>query len=300
MSKQRDLVGVAQEAGTGGYVNIAGDTMTGALSTTALNINGDLFANDSRLRIPASSSEPVNSQNGDLYYNTSNNQVYVKANNIWIAITANMPTTGLQFWLPLQGNTTDASGNNRNGVASGVTYTNGPSGSATSAALITSGDTITVDYTAPATFKTMAFWYKASWNSDVDAFRIGFQGITNGNGFMFMQGVGPIYDLGFWGYGASHDYNVGTSFTNIWASNNVWNHIAAVWDGSSSLIYLNGVAQTQYFNSSTSSTMNLGNTLNSTFAIGNASADVSIAGVAVWDRILSSAEINSVKDVTGA
>jgi hypothetical protein len=46
--------------------------------------------------------------------------------------------------------------------------------------------------------------------------------------------------------------------------------------------------------------MNLGNTQNSTFAIGNASADVSIAGVAVWDRILSSAEINSVKDVTGA
>lgn len=287
-------------------VSKTGDTMTGTLALPTVNATGEvqvsstLLADASRLRIPSSATEPANPQNGDLYYNSANDQVYVRVNNVWTSVTASMPTGNLQFWLPLQGNTDDASGNNRNGSASGVTYTSGPSGSANSAALFTSGDTLTVAYTAPSTYKTLAFWYKASWNSDVDAFKIGFQGNATGNGFMFMQGVGAIADLGFWGYGATHDYNIGTSFTNIWVSNNQWHHVAAIWNGSSSLVYLDGVAQNQYFNGSTSSTMNLGNTQASTFVIGGASSDVEVSGVAVWDRVLSAAEITSVKDVTGA
>jgi len=40
MSKQSDLVTVARDAGASGYVNIAGDTMTGALTATSFTGDG--------------------------------------------------------------------------------------------------------------------------------------------------------------------------------------------------------------------------------------------------------------------
>ena len=45
MSKQSDLVSVARDAGTDGYVNIAGDTMTGALTATSFSGDGGSLTN---------------------------------------------------------------------------------------------------------------------------------------------------------------------------------------------------------------------------------------------------------------
>lgn len=254
-----------------------------------------------RLRLPSNDGDVTSAADGDMWVDTNAGIVKLQYSGAAVPLGTAFPDANLKFYYKLHGNVSDETSNTTM-TASGVTYTSGPSGAANTAMIVGSGDSCSVPITVASGQKTMAFWIKTSYNSNVDAFRLGWAGNSNGNGFMFMHGVGSIQDLGFWGYGSGYDYAVGaTSYTQIIISDGQWHHVVAVWDGSTSHAYIDGVKQTQYYNGATNSNMNLNTTGGWTsFVLQNATVDVHLSGIAYWDRVLSSNEVNAVMNITGA
>jgi hypothetical protein len=228
------------------------------------------------------------------------------------SITANsfvsaVPTNGLKLYWDFAGSgatVADQSGNGNTGTIAGGAYrTTGKSGSGLG--INGSGHQVTSSFTAPAGAKTMAFWLKTSRPLSIqDEWRIGFQGNNNGNGFMFMYGVGSIQDLGMWSYGI-YDAVPGTSYTTAWTNDGQWHHIAATHDGNGRCyLFRDGVKYTQYYDSNGTSVsyITVTSTLSNTFKIDNSLAgsiaEVIVDNVVVYDRLLSDAEIVQVRDAT--
>lgn len=216
-----------------------------------------------------------------------------------------LPSDGLLLYWDFSGATStipDLSGNGNVGTMSGGAYrTGGKNGNGLG--INGSGQQVTSSLVAPSGAKTMGFWIKTARALSVnDEWRIGFQGNTNGNGFMFMHGVGSVQDLGFWGYG-SNDYVPGSSYSTAWVNDNQWHHVVATHNGAGvGYLYRDGVKYTQYYNGSVSSSMSLIATLGSTFVINNSYAgaitEVVCDSVTVHNRVLSDTEIIQLMNAT--
>jgi hypothetical protein len=278
-----------------------------AITPTAVSDQSNISTGYFDLPSGTTVQRPASPSNGMIRKNntTSKLEFYDEISASWIGLGNSVPTNGLKLWWNFDetGNTViDISGNNNNGTINGSAPR--VSGIVGSAIEITSeSQSVTSTYVAPINAKSMCFWIKSSRNlSDVDAQRIGFQGNNNGNGFMWMYGVGSVQDLGFWGYGAANDWAIGTNMTNKWSSTGDWVHVAATSTGTIGYVYINGVLQTQYYNGSvTQSFMSLYSTLGTTFNISCSSGTHTAAvfdQVLVYDRVLSELEINAIKNAT--
>jgi len=149
--------------------------------------------------------------------------------------------------------------------------------------------------------KTISFWIRSDRPlSDVDDWRIGFLNNSGAEGVMFgmMYGVGPVQDLGFWGYGGANDYAI-TSNGTRWIELNYWVNVALTMDSQRAVrIYKNGVQQTLSRNSDNATALSFTLPTDTTnyFEITGGSwtsgfTYLNLGTVLVYNRTLSQAEI---------
>ncbi len=149
--------------------------------------------------------------------------------------------------------------------------------------------------------KTISFWIRSDRPlSDVDDWRIGFLNNSGAVGVMFgmMYGVGPVQDLGFWGYGGENDLAI-TSNGTRWIELNYWVNVALTMDSNRFVrIYKNGIQQTLSRNSDNATALTFAMPTDTTnyFEITGGSwtsgfTYLNLGSVLVYNRTLTQSEI---------
>lgn len=284
----------------------ASDTISVFRNFTAQGvINANTFSN--RVNF-ATGDEPVMAKLADLDGDNKPELITVNyfSNNVSILKNAVRPSNGLIAWYPFNGNAGDSSGFGNHGTVFGATLTTDRNGNPGSAYLFNgSSHEITAPLNAslrPVNRITIATWIRpqvkatGGWNilvsyrnsntaAPFNSYAIGaFAGLPNSNR---------------WSYSLSSNINFADN--ELRSRNpkmdNVWHHLATVYDGSQMMIYINGVLDTAV-------NANLGNFVynNVFFSIGNYSPSPnhnyvgSIDDLRIYDRALS---LNEIRNLAG-
>ncbi|MGB1316879.1 MAG: LamG-like jellyroll fold domain-containing protein, partial [Flavobacteriales bacterium] len=152
-----------------------------------------------------------------------------------------IPTNGLQFHYSFNtGSAIDASGNNNNGTANNITYTNDRFGNTSSAAVFNG----TNAYIAPpnsmlsSAAVSVSIWIKTANNNRPILGQQSRAYPSGGNTHvpvLYLRNNGQL-NAGFW---TGSQRNLNTSTTNL--ANSQWHHIVISADGSGQDIYIDGV-----------------------------------------------------------
>jgi len=205
------------------------------------------------------------------------------------------PPSGLISWWPGDGNADDIVGGNHGTLMNGATFAPGMVAQAFS--LDGVDDIVSVGTTGfptGASARTAALWVKLD-PSDYLTTGFSYGSEYWGGGFAILPAYwgppspAPDGTLQFTAFGSGYDL-----FTGISLRDNQWHHVAATYDGSEIVLYLDGVSvasRSIALNTGTASGACIGaRCVSHTFLTGR------VDEVALWNRDLSASEIQSIFD----
>ncbi len=147
---------------------------------------------------------------------------------------------GLAVWWPFNGNANDTAGIG-NGTVIGATLTTGQNGQVNGAYNFTGSVNSITSSTIPVinTTLTLSAWIKPT-NTPSDKYTI-LEGQT-GAAYGYYLSMSSDNSLQIYWYGTLNPgyHSSGASTITL----NVWNHVAATWDGTNARLYVNGVLRT--------------------------------------------------------
>jgi VWFA-related protein len=204
--------------------------------------------------------------------------------------SAQIPQNGLVAYYPFDGNANDASGNGRNGVISGATFTNDRFGNAGKAILFDgNGAYVEIPGTESLNFETgglsMSTWIRLD-GSQSDRAIIGKHIPGDFNGYAL-----TVTSDGLQFFVANYSYAAAKWTTTL---GNNWHHLVGTYDGVSARLYLDGAlvaSAASSYTSTNSTTLKIGSWNTSGYPLYFIGA---MDQIRIYSRALSISEVSSL------